>query len=94
MTSISPRHLCVQDNTTVAVFHASTGEGLPRHSHGYSHLTMCMAGSCRVENETRQLVMDTQTTPINLRAGVWHEIEALEDHTIFVNVFTIPKSEG
>jgi hypothetical protein len=47
-----------------------------------------------VENATRQLVMDTQTTPINLRAGAWHEIEALEDHTVFVNVFTIPKDGG
>jgi hypothetical protein len=25
--------------------------------------------------------------PLNLLAGEWHEIEALEDGTVFVNVF-------
>jgi len=27
------------------------------------------------------------TQPVNLTANEWHEIEALEDVTVFVNVF-------
>lgn len=29
--------------------------------------------------------------PLNLIANEWHEIEALEDGTVFVNVFSEPK---
>ena len=28
-----------------------------------------------------------QNQTLNLPAGEWHEIEALEDNTVFVNVF-------
>lgn len=31
--------------------------------------------------------MTKDTQPVNLRANEWHEIEALEDGTVFVNVF-------
>ena len=31
--------------------------------------------------------MDKNTQPINLLAPDWHEIEALEDGTVFVNIF-------
>jgi len=48
---------------------------------------MCHAGSVRVSNERRSLVMTKDTQPVNLVANEWHEIEALEDNTVFVNVF-------
>lgn len=69
------------------VFHANAGEGLPRHEHAYAHLTMCHAGSIIVRKEGRELVMTKDTQPVNLVANEWHEIEALEDGTVFVNVF-------
>ena len=31
--------------------------------------------------------MTKDTKPVNLVAREWHEIEALEDNTVFVNVF-------
>jgi hypothetical protein len=31
--------------------------------------------------------MDKLTQPVNLKANEWHEIEALEDGTVFCNVF-------
>lgn len=62
-------------------------EGLSKHSHTFSHLTMCHSGSCLVRNERRSLVMTKDTQHINLVADEWHEIEALEDGTVFVNVF-------
>ena len=85
--AIVPRHLVTYDGATVSVYHANTGQGLPRHEHVYAHLTMCHAGSCVVRKEGRELVMTKDTQPVNLTAAEWHEIEALEDGTVFVNVF-------
>lgn len=69
------------------MYHADRGEGLPRHQHLFSHLTMCHAGRCVIRKEGRQLVIDKTSQPVNLVANEWHEIEALEDGTVFVNVF-------
>jgi quercetin dioxygenase-like cupin family protein len=84
---ITPRFAVTQDGATVNVYHANKGEGLPRHSHVFSHLTMCHAGSCRVSNERRSIVITKDSQPVNLVELEWHEIEALEDGTVFVNVF-------
>ena len=87
MISITPRFIVTQNETTLNVFHTDTGEGIERHQHSYSHLTMCHAGKCIVRKEGRELVMTKDTQPVNLMANEWHEIEALEDGTVFVNVF-------
>lgn len=87
MNVVLPRFRVTQDGTTLNVYHANIGEGLPKHSHTFSHLTMCHAGSIKVSNERRSLVMTKDTQPVNLVANEWHEIEALEDGTVFVNVF-------
>ena len=84
---VNPRHSVTYDGAILNVFHANVGEGLPRHAHTYTHLTMCHAGSCVVRKEGRELVMTKDTQPVNLVAAEWHEIEALEDGTVFVNVF-------
>lgn len=81
------RHDVTYDGATVRVYHADKGQGLPKHEHVYSHLTMCHAGSIKVSNERRSIVMTKDTQPVNLVANEWHEIEALEDGTVFVNVF-------
>lgn len=85
--TIAPRHLVTYDGAVLHVYHANTGEGLPAHSHAYAHLTMCNAGKCVVRKENRELVLTKNTQPVNLTAAEWHEIEALEDGTVFVNVF-------
>ena len=87
MRHIPPRFSVRQDYSTVSVYHANKGEGLPRHEHVYSHLTICNAGSCLVTKEGKSLTMTKDTQPVNLAANEWHEIEALEDGTVFVNVF-------
>jgi quercetin dioxygenase-like cupin family protein len=69
------------------IYHANKGEGLPRHEHIYAHLTMCHAGSCVIRKEGIEKIVDKNTQPINLKENEWHEIEALEDDTVFVNVF-------
>jgi quercetin dioxygenase-like cupin family protein len=85
--TISPRHQFTYDGAQLNIYHANTGEGLPKHEHMYSHATMCNAGSCVIRVEDKELVMTKDTQPVNLIAGKWHEIEALEDNTVFVNVF-------
>jgi len=87
MMDIPAKHTVTQDGTTSVVYHANAEEGLTRHDHRYSHLTFCHAGKLIVRKEGRELVMTKDTQPVNLVAAEWHEIEALEDGTVFVNVF-------
>jgi len=88
VTNITPTHSFVYDGATVNVYHANKGEGLPKHEHRYSHVTMCNSGSCFVRKENIEVLMDKHTQPINLLAPDWHEIEAAEDNTVFVNIFS------
>jgi quercetin dioxygenase-like cupin family protein len=72
----------------VNVYHANKGEGLPKHDHTFAHATFCAAGSFYIRKEGKELVVTKDTQPINLVANEWHEIEAAEDGTIFINMFT------
>jgi len=85
--AVMPIHQVTYDGATLNVYHADKGQGIPRHSHAYSHLTICHAGSCLVIKEGKSITMTKDTQPVNLLADGWHEIEALEDGTVFVNVF-------
>ena len=87
MLTVTPQHSFTYDGVRMNVFHANTGEGLPKHNHEFSHATMVNSGSVIVRKENKELVMTKHTQPVNLKAGEWHEIEALEDGTVFVNVF-------
>ena len=84
---IEPKHGFTYDGVTVKIYHANKGEGLPMHNHIYSHATTCMNGSCKYTCDGVELIADKNTQPINLLGGSYHEIEALEDGTVFVNVF-------
>lgn len=85
--SVTPKHSFTYDGATINVYHANKGEGIPMHSHIYSHATTCMNGSCKYTSNGKILIADKNTQPINLLAGSNHEIEALENNTVFVNVF-------
>jgi hypothetical protein len=85
--SVLPKHEVTYGDSALWVYHVNVGEGLPLHSHEYSHVTMCHAGSCKITQEEKSVVINKDSTPINLLAGKFHEIEALEDGTVFVNVF-------
>jgi quercetin dioxygenase-like cupin family protein len=88
MIALTPRHQFTYDGAQLNVYHANKGEGLPKHEHTFAHATMCNAGSCLVRVEGgKELIMTKDTQPVNLSAGKWHEIVALEDETVFVNVF-------
>jgi len=87
ISGIPPVHILVYDGCQTNIFHASIGEGLPQHEHTFTHATICMAGSIVIRKEGKELVMTKITQPVNLTANEWHEIEALEDNTVFVNIF-------
>ena len=85
--AIAPQHNFTYDGAQINIFYANKGEGLPRHEHIYAHATFCTSGSCVIRKEGREVVFNKNTKPANLVAGEWHEIEALEDNTVFINVF-------
>lgn len=87
METVNPVNSVTYDGAQLNVYHANKGQGLPRHEHAYAHLTMVHAGSVLVTKEGKQMVMTKNTQPVNLVANEWHELEALEDGTVFVNVF-------
>jgi quercetin dioxygenase-like cupin family protein len=85
--AIFPRFKASHNSTELHIFHANTGEGLPRHQHQYNHLTMVHSGSIVIRKEGKEVTRAKDSQPVNLVANEWHEIEALEDNTVFVNVF-------
>ena len=87
VTNIGFKHTMTYGGMQMNIYHANKGEGIPMHSHSYSHATICMAGFCKVTQEGKSVVVNKDSTPVNLLAGKFHEIEALEDGTVFVNVF-------
>jgi len=91
LKAAAPKQSVTYDGATLLVYHVNTGWGLPKHSHEYAHLVMCHAGSIKVSNERRSIVMTKDTQSVNLKASEWHEIEALEDGTVFINVFAESK---
>jgi len=87
VTQISPAHSFTYDGAQINIYHANKGEGLPKHQHEYSHATYCSSGSCVVRKEGKEVVINKFSQPSNLVGIEWHEIEALEDNTVFMNVF-------
>lgn len=88
MINLVPKHSFSYDGARINVYHANIGEGLEKHQHDYAHATMCNSGSCKISLEGRSYVITKDSQPLNLPSGEWHEIEALENNTVFVNVFS------
>ena len=93
MTNIPPTYTFLYDKVRFSVYHANVGEGLPRHEHTFAHLTMCVAGQAAIRKENLYKEMDKNTTPVILKEKEWHEVEALVDNTIFINVFPAGEQE-
>jgi quercetin dioxygenase-like cupin family protein len=85
-TSATLSRSFVYRGVRISEFLANKGEGLPRHEHTYGHGTVCIVGSCVIRKENKEVVLTTKDDAVNLVANEWHEIEALEDNTIFVNM--------
>lgn len=85
--NIPPRHSFTYDGARLNVYHANKGKGLSKHEHTFAHATFCCAGSLIVRKEGKELTITKDTQPINLVPNEWHELEAAEDGTVFINVF-------
>jgi hypothetical protein len=93
MTNVGrAKHSFSYNGARINVFHVNKGEGLEKHRHIYTHASMCNAGSCVVkvwqeDESVKEYIIDKYSQPLNLPHTKFHEIEALEDDTVFVNVF-------
>lgn len=87
MKQLLPYHRFVYAGAQINVYHADKGDGLPMHQHSFSHANVCQVGSCVVRVKGKEIVMNAETQPLDLPANIPHEIEALEDGTVFVNIF-------
>lgn len=86
-TRVEMKHHFTYNNVAVNVYHANRGEGLPAHIHTFNHATLCSSGSCVIRKENKEIIINKNSQPVNLAAAEWHEIEALEDDTVFINMF-------
>lgn len=86
MKRINPLHSFEFRDTITTVYSGKEGEGLPKHEHDVAHITFVTTGKTIVRKENAQLVMTPDTQPVLLTAKEWHEIEILEDNTVFVNI--------
>lgn len=80
------RRVFIYKGLKISEFVLNKGEGLPKHEHSINHSTMCIDGSCVIRKENLELVINSNSEIIDLKANEWHEIEALEDNTIIVNI--------
>lgn len=87
MTLTTPRYTFQFGKNTHNVYRCATGEGLPRHEHTFAHATVCHAGRIVVRKEGVQREFTPESGAVVLKANEWHEIEALEDGTVFENIF-------
>ena len=88
VVAVLPKYNFVYDGEVLNIFHVNKGQGLPRHEHLYAHATFCCSGSCYVRKEGKEILITKESQPLNLLASEWHEIEAAEDGTVFINVFS------
>ena len=84
--SVGPEKLFIYKGLQVAQYLLNTGEGLPKHEHIFNHSTMCVLGSCVIKKENVEIILHAKDNAIDLIANQWHEIEALEDNTIIINI--------
>ncbi len=66
----------------------AAGEGLPAHQHDEDHLTLVVAGRIIARSGGKEVERGPEGTPILFRAGRMHEIVALDNDTVVLNVFS------
>jgi len=81
------------NKTNNAIYKANVGEGLPRHEHIFAHTTVCIQGKIIVRKENKEIIISERENPLLLTENEWHEIEAIEDNTIFINQFPLGMEE-
>jgi quercetin dioxygenase-like cupin family protein len=85
MISIPPITRYSYQGVYSSIYTANASEGLLRHEHTFSHTTVCIQGRMIVRKEGKEIELTPMDSPLLLTANEWHEIEALEPNTIFMN---------
>lgn len=85
-TVVNPRHNFTFLSSVHNVYHANVGEGIPKHEHNYAHVTAVHSGRLVARKEGKEIILTKDDNPILLVANEWHELEALEDGTVFENI--------
>jgi quercetin dioxygenase-like cupin family protein len=75
------------------------GDVIHGHAHNFDHTSICMRGAVRVVGNGREVVLRSPTSNdgqchILIKAGVEHEITALEDDTVFWCVYAHRTPQG
>jgi len=91
VVDLEPKYHCQWDNTNFFIYHANKGEGHSEHEHPYAHAVACFAGKIKVTKEKISVVLTSENEPVRLKENEWHEIEALEDNTIFMNIHSVDR---
>jgi quercetin dioxygenase-like cupin family protein len=66
-------------------YSGNKGEGLPRHEHLFAHFVMVASGKICIRKENVYKELSSGDEPVILKENEWHEIEILEDNTVFIN---------
>lgn len=84
------------EDSVATIYQYDKGDVLSWHKHDVSHSHGVFAGRTLVEIEGEANKELASSENINLPANIPHQITALEDDTIFVNIikFIVHKEEG
>ena len=85
--NVNAKYTFKYKNMTFNSYNVNTGEGLSKHEHTFPHLTVTVSGKTALRKENIYKEMDKDHPPIILKENEWHEVEALEDNTVFINIF-------
>jgi quercetin dioxygenase-like cupin family protein len=86
LKGLPPLYRFDYNGVTFAYYSGNKEQGLPKHQHQFSHLTFVAAGKTCVRKENLYRELLPGDPPLNLKENEWHEIEILEDNTVFINV--------
>lgn len=93
MWSLAPTTRYVYNGVVSTIYNADVGQGLPRHEHTFAHTTVCVQGRMVVRKEGKEIELIPLDSPLLLTANEWHEVEALEPNTIFMNQSPVSMGE-
>jgi hypothetical protein len=59
---------------------------MPKHTFNYDGVEV------NIYHANKEVIINKYSKPVNLKQNEWHEIEALENNTVFVNIFAEGKN--
>ncbi len=65
----------------------AAGETIDRHQHEVDHLTIVASGRIVATTDDRSVERGPLDPPVLFRANRYHDIQAIEDGTVVLNVF-------